>query len=349
MAQGRHRRVGGSGRAGPVLDRSSAPRPPAAGEHIPNGRSSHRNSLVAAAIGVLAALAVIAIVISAQRGGDGASATQARVGSESAAQSDTALESGESDIAANGRDIVRASAQWVRDNLPSDARVLADAAIDAELTRINAPQQHALVDGAGAGATSAGWRDYDYIVSTEGLRRSTDGTVFEAIASSSLLASFGPEPSRIEVRRLEPQGPEAIEDQHEAQAAAGAQLAGSPKLKLTPETATLLREGAVDPRLLVVLAAAADRHELAVSDFPARAGEEAAPRHTVVIAQVDGQSPAGTLAGEALRSWIDAQEPPFAPASAVIGAEGMVIGFDLAAEAPVDFLADLISITPLPA
>ena len=116
-----------------------------------------------------------------------------------------------------------------------------------------------------------------------------------------------------------------------------------------PAAATLLREGAVDPRLLILLAAAADRHELAIADFPARAGEESGLRRTVTITAVDGQAPDGTAPGTALRSWLDVQQAPFAPASAASAEGALVISFDIAADAPVDFLADVIPPGPPPA
>ena len=345
MAQGRHRRDRGSDRAGPS-DAAPPGRTVAVGESEVTAR---RTSLVAPAIGLLAALVVVvAVVFAGQRGGE-ESGTEPRSGPESTTAPASTPSSAEPTPATTERSNVSAAALWVRAQLPSGSRLLTDDEVDAELNRLNAPQQHEAVDGAADGETSKGWRDFDYIVSTEGLRGSADADVKEAIRSSSLLAGFGPEPGRIEVRRLEPGGPEIVQARREAQAAAGTQLAGNPRLLLTPDTRTLLRAGDVDPRLLVVLAAAADRHELTVADFPARAGEEAGPRRTVVITAVDGQAPAGTVPGDALRSWLDAQEPPFAPASAALAEGALVIGYDIVAQAPVDFLADAIFAGPLPA
>ena len=193
------------------------------------------------------------------------------------------------------------------------------------------------------------WRDYDYLVSTEGLRNSPDAAVAEAIESSSLLASFGVQPGQIEIRRLEPQGAEVVQARREAQAEAGAQLARNPQMVMDPHARALLREGAVDARLIVLLAAAADRHELTIADFPARAGEESGPRRTVTITEVDGQAPDGTAPGTALRSWLDMQQAPFAPASAASAEGALVIAFDIAVDPPVDFLADVIPTGPLPA
>lgn len=319
MAQGRHRRIDDS--AG---DGASGTEPAVA-----DGRTAGRRVAGGWAIGVLAALAVITVIISSLRGGG--------------------AQSGASGSAASAIENRTAAAQWVRTNLPSQARVLAGADVDAELDRLGAPQQHAAVDGAGAGEISAGWRDYDYIVSSAGLRGSTDGTVAEAIGSSSPLASFGPEPSRIEVRRIEPAGPEMLQSRRESQAAAGAQLSRNPRLMLTAADRSLLSRGEVDPRLMVLLAAAADRHVLTIGALPARAGEEVGPRRTVVITSVDAQSPAGTGPAVALQSWLGAQEPPFAPASAEFTDGALVIGFDIAVEEPLDFRVDLAFAGVLPA
>ena len=281
-------------------------------------------------MGALAAVAVVAVVIGSWGRGD-ESGIQAPPGS----------------AISPGPERVSAAAQWVTANLPSGATVLSDADVDAEFERVGSPVQHAAVDGAGA--TDLAWRDYDYLVSTEGLRSSADAAVSEAIESSSLLASFGAQPRQIEVRRLEPKGREVVQARREAQAAAGAQLARNPRLVATAEARALLRDGAVDPRLLVLLAAAADRHELTIADFPARAGEESGLRRTVTITAVDAQAPEGTAPGTALRSWLDGQQAPFAPASAASAEGALVIGFDIAADAPVGFLADAIPAGPLPA
>jgi hypothetical protein len=330
-------------------------------------KRSMSRSLALPAVGALAVLVLIAVVLIAQRGGDDASRTPSGPGAADAGQSvadaapdaeaapdadaapnapdapDTPAEVGESDFVSPDRDHVVAASQWVLANLPSGSRVLADATVDGELGRVNAPQQHAVL-----GSTD-GWRDFDYLVSTPGLRAELDQSVIEAITSSTLLASFGPEPGQVEVRRLESAGPQAVQARQEAQAAAGAQLARNPQLILTPESRSVLREGAVDPRLIVLLAAAVDRHELTVADFPARAGEEGGPRRTAVITAVDAEPPVGTEAGQALRSWLDAQEAPFAPASAAPAEGALVLGFDITTQPPVDFLAEVSLIDPLPA
>src|SRR6185437_5847644 len=48
----------------------------------------------------------------------------------------------------------------------------------------------------------------------------------------------------------------------------GTALAGNPGLRLDPAAAQLLRQGSVDPRIMVVLVALTGTHTLTVADFP---------------------------------------------------------------------------------
>ena len=355
MAHGRHRRLGGRERSAAATERGTSRRTVVTDEQrVPPVRTARRTSVIAAAIGSLAAVAVVAVVIGSWGRGDG-STTQAlpespaasTPASTAAPQPGTPTQAPPSGPSPTAPEQVSVAAQWVTANLPSGSAVLTDADVNAELDRLGASQRHVAVDPAGGMAVP--WRDYDYIASTQGLRESSEGDVAEAIESSSLLASFGPEPSQIEIRRLEPEGLEVVQARRDAQAAAGAQLARNPALVAAPEVSALLRQGAVDPRLLILLAAAADRHELTIADFPARAGEESSLRRTMTITAIDGQGVEGTAPGTALRSWLDVQEAPFAPASAAVAEGALVIAFDIAADAPVDFLADVIHAEPLPA
>ena len=307
-----------------------------------------------AAVAVVSVVAIGALTGGERAGGDG-STTRAAPGSSAASTSGSgpAPQLGSptppsgSAPAPTAREQVTAAAQWVTANLPGGSTVLTDTDVNAELDRLGAPVKRVAVDPAGA--LGVDWRDYEYIVSTEGLRGASESDLADAIESSSLVASFGPEPSQVDIRSIEPAGPAVVEERREAQAAAGAQLARNPRLVLAPDTRTLLREGAVDARLIILLAAAADRHELAIADFPARAGEESSLRRTVIITEVDGEVPDGTASGTSLRGWLDVQEAPFAPASAAVAEGALVIAFDIAADEPVDFLADALRAGPLPA
>ena len=180
-----------------------------------------------AAVAVVSVVAISALTGREQAGGD-ESTTQAAPGSSDASSSGPApapqqgspTQPSGSAPAPTAREQVSAAAQWVTANLPGGSTVLTDADVNAELDRLGAPVQRVAVDPAAAPGVD--WRDYQYIVSTEGLRSASESDVSDAIESSSLLASFGPEPSQVDIRRIELEGPEVVQARREAQAAAGA-------------------------------------------------------------------------------------------------------------------------------
>jgi hypothetical protein len=106
----------------------------------------------------------------------------------------------------------------------------------------------------------------------------------------------------------------------------GTSLAGNSGLQLAPAAAELLRRGAVDPRVMIVLVALTSGHTLAVADFPAAALEpEGTLRHQVAVTTVDGAPAAG--AASVLRGWLDGQHPPYVPSTVRGDAAGLLVGY----------------------
>jgi hypothetical protein len=103
-------------------------------------------------------------------------------------------------------------------------------------------------------------------------------------------------------------------------------MTANPRLRLAPAAADQLRQGAVDPRVMIVLAALTGAHTLTVSAFPAEPLEPPdAVRRRVLLGPVDGR-PAADPPPE-LRDWLAAQQPPFAPAVVQPDPDGLVLGY----------------------
>jgi 4-amino-4-deoxy-L-arabinose transferase-like glycosyltransferase len=224
---------------------------------------------------------------------------------------------------------LRQAQAWVVDNVPTDYRVLVDDAIWVDLIEAGFPRENVIwyykpdTDPEVAGLTPRGWRDYDFVVSTQSLRTFPTGpssTLGQGLANASVVASFGSGEQRVDVLRVSADGAEAAREREEAQAArraeAGTALARNPALRIDPGARDLLTGGRVDPRLLVTLAAATATQEMTVADFPGQPGEydERLPRRSVLIEAVDGRpvSEAGPEVDDLVR-FLRRQAGAFAP------------------------------------
>jgi hypothetical protein len=107
----------------------------------------------------------------------------------------------------------------------------------------------------------------------------------------------------------------------------GTALAGNPGLQLDPAAAELLRQGSVDPRIMVVLAALTGTHTLAVADFPLPALDpQASVRQQVLVTAVDG-APATGDATASLREWLGGQHAPYAPTVLRDDGAALLVGY----------------------
>jgi hypothetical protein len=138
-------------------------------------------------------------------------------------------------------------------------------------------------------------------------------------SAPALIASFGSDDTRIDVRATEPGGAaaygSALRADLAARKAAGSQLLRNRRLTFTARDAGRLRAGEVDSRLLATLAA------LAFQDtFRAAAFGDASPGAQVLFRDVTitrggGNGTAGLAAALAI---VRAQAPPYLPAHAAI-------------------------------
>ena len=122
-------------------------------------------------------------------------------------------------------------------------------------------------------------------------------------------------------------GAREVEAEQPRRARLGEQLAGNTSVRLSPGAAQLLRAGAVDARVVLVLAAIAGSHTLAIEDFPAAPLDPPdAPRRRMIITETDG-APAAGAPSPLLRSWLNSQKAPFAPTEVRPVGAGLVVGF----------------------
>ncbi|MDT7574133.1 MAG: hypothetical protein QOH17_466, partial [Pseudonocardiales bacterium] len=105
----------------------------------------------------------------------------------------------------------------------------------------------------------------------------------------------------------------------------GAQLTTNSALQLQPVAVDTLRSGDVDPRLMLTLAALTSAHSVGVTSFPAvRLDAPGALRRMVVLSSFDGAAPSSS---QLLRTWLAAQQAPFAPASVVASGDDLILNY----------------------
>ncbi|HWM58277.1 MAG TPA: hypothetical protein VNO83_10605 [Pseudonocardia sp.] len=120
-------------------------------------------------------------------------------------------------------------------------------------------------------------------------------------------------------------GAEAVDAEAPNRTRLGAALADNPGLQLSPPAATALRAGAVDPRLMLVLAAMTTAHRVAVEDFPVAEFDSVdVPRRRALLSVVDGGPAASS---DLLQTWLGAQQPPYVPSLLRPEGTGLLVGY----------------------
>jgi len=219
---------------------------------------------------------------------------------------------------------------WVKANVPQGQRILVDDAMWVDLVRSGRDRNDVVwyykadTDPAVIDRAPNGWKDYGWIVTTESLRRSADGApqVAQAIANSTLAATFGDGDVRVEVRQVHPEGIDQLNATRAAQAAAGSragtELAGNPALTADQATTDLLTGGRVDPRAMAGLALLSAQQPVRLLDAPAVLGEDAAgvPRRQVLVA-----------GGAAVQKFFADQTGPLAPSEVTARGDAVLVTY----------------------
>lgn len=229
------------------------------------------------------------------------------------------------------------AAAWVAGQLGSDETIACDPLMCAALRAHGVAASRLLPLGPAASSAPG----TDVIVASPSARPLLSQD------APSLLASFGSGAGRIEVRAVFPGGAAAyqpaLRSDFAARRSAGAQLLRSRRIEAGGQQAAQLQAGAVDTRLLIMLAMLASQHPLRVVAFgDASPGVPSAegPFRQVIIASTDSRG--GTAAVTAALAMVRAQQGPYQPARASIvrlagGQQGLLI--DFAAPGPLGLLA----------
>jgi hypothetical protein len=212
---------------------------------------------------------------------------------------------------------------WIEDHVPRSDRIITDDAIWVDLVEAGFEPDDVVwyykvdTDPAVQDQAPDGWRDYDWLLSTESFRSFPETVGTEAAAAlehSVVVATFGEGAGRVEVRRIVEEDVAVVEaavGDDALEAEAGQALARNPAIDLSGPAARLLEAGQVDQRVLTVLAGVAGEQSLSVVDFPAVPGEGDAgmPRRVVELERPEGAD------GGWLDRFFAGQQPPFAPDS----------------------------------
>ena len=169
----------------------------------------------------------------------------------------------------------------------------------------------------------------------------------------AVIASFGSGATRVDVRATEPGGAAAYDSALRADLAArqsaGAQLLRNWRIQFTRQDAVELRAGEVDSRLLATLAALSSQYSLRVTAFgDAAPGVQALYREMTVT--TGGRGGAAELA--AALALVNAQDPPYQPAQAVIihpAAGQAALSIEFAAPSPLGLLTAVLTVDRQPA
>jgi len=225
---------------------------------------------------------------------------------------------------------VTAAQDWVRANVPTGDRIVVDDALWVDLVRQGRSRDDVVwyykvdTDPAVAAQAPDGWRDYDWIVSTNSLRTFPDGfpIVDQAVRSATTVATFGTGRDRVDVLRVDERGPDALAARttadREARLSAGRALAANPALTLSDRARQLLADGQVDGRLLGTIATALTSGPLSVTDFPGVAAEDIAgqPRRSAAFTPSDRTE-----------AFYRGQLPLYRPSAITPGPDGLTVTY----------------------
>ncbi|MGH3256925.1 MAG: hypothetical protein ACRDOU_16270 [Streptosporangiaceae bacterium] len=209
---------------------------------------------------------------------------------------------------AQAADVRDQAAAWVARQISAGAIVACDPAMCSALVQQGIPAPNLLV----LGPESADPLGSAVVLATAAVR-SMFGTRLATVYAPQTLASFGTGQARIDVRAMAPDGAAAyrgaLAADLRARRAAGAQLLANPRIILPPAARSDLAAGAVDARLLIILAAMAVNgpvHVLAFGDLGPGASMGTPLRSAQILA-------AGA-SGPAMLAFVRAQRPPYLPA-----------------------------------
>jgi hypothetical protein len=300
----------------------------------PLGRLSH----VAVRRWHLATVLALAVIAAAAVGFAELSPAAPSAGRASSASAGTAGTSSPATVAA------AQAAAWIISQVTSGAIIACDPAMCAALQAQGVIASRLLPMGSGSdnplGAS---------VVVTSSPARSQLADEY----APAVIASFGSGATRVDVRATEPGGAAAYESALRADLAArvsaGAQLLRNWRIQFTSQDAAQLRAGEVDSRLLATLAALSSQYSFRVTAF-GDAAPGVQPLYRAVT--VTFGSRGGTAELAAALALVNAQDPPYQPAQAVIthpAAGQAALSIEFAAPSPLGLLTTVLTVDQQPA
>lgn len=183
---------------------------------------------------------------------------------------------------------------WLREAVDPSVRLVVPAPLVDALARAGHPAESLQAyDPAALPPEPERW-DADLVVVTPDLRAAlpAEGTG-RALRNLPVIARFGAGDESVQVRQVidreDPAVREAVERDRSQRLRESAALLADPALLLREEARSQLATGAVDARLLALLARLTPQFRLTVADIPARPEEVSTrPRRSVEIVAVDG-------------------------------------------------------------
>jgi len=195
----------------------------------------------------------------------------------------------------------RDAQSWIADNVSRDSRLIIDDAMWVDLVETGFDRDNVIwfykldTDPAVQAQSPNGWRDADYIVTTDSMVASPNAaSASQAIDNSVVVASFGEGDQSVDVRRIFPEGIDAAEleaaEVATTRTVAGAELALNPALDAAGQDLSRLDAGQVDERIIVTLGQLLATDDVAIGGFPIVPGEEGLAFRQVVIESVGGDA-----------------------------------------------------------
>ncbi|MFK0401110.1 ArnT family glycosyltransferase [Microbacterium sp. NPDC090225] len=237
---------------------------------------------------------------------------------------------------------LRSAQEWLAENASADQRLIVDDAMWVDLVKAGWDRDNVIwyykldTDPAVQTQSPNGWRDADYVVTTDSMRTFPGAfpQVQEAIDNSVVVASFGSGTQAVEVRRVTIDGAEqaaiTAADAAATRSALGTELATNPEVALSDQDRDRLTAGQVDARIVAVLATLAGSGSVSVSGFPIVPGEEGLTFRQVALSAIDG-SPAvvdGAIGPDA-KALVESLNGTYEPADVAIDGDTVVLRYSV--------------------
>ncbi|QLD11806.1 glycosyltransferase family 39 protein [Microbacterium oleivorans] len=235
---------------------------------------------------------------------------------------------------------LRDAETWMVENASGDARILVDDAMWVDLVDEGFRRENVVwyykadTDSDVQALAPNGWRDYDYVVTTDSMRTfpTEFPTVRQAIDNSVVVASFGEGAQQVEVRYVDREqsglAQAADDGLYAARSLAGQQLLTNPDVGVPVEEQDLMTAGVVDGRILLSLAQIATTGRIDIADIAQLEGDPSGVYRQLVISSFAGEDARGRAAGsDAALRFFTSLTGSLAPLSVERSDAGLVVTF----------------------